>query len=119
MRSRLLQVKPSIASEPKEKVRTPIVTLKLYIAGQTPRSNRAIENLREICERLLPGGHEIRIIDVLSHPQEAEEDRVLATPTLIKVAPGQSVRVIGDLSETDIVLKALDLECQPSHSKLR
>ena len=98
---------------------THLVTLKLYIAGRTPRSNRAIENLRKACEHLLPGGHEIRIIDVLSHPQEAEEDRVLATPTLIKVGSGRSVRVIGDLSETDMVLKALDLECRPCRSELR
>ena len=96
---------------------TDLVTLKLYIAGRTQRSNRAIENLRKICEHLMPGGYEIRIIDILSYPQEAEEDRVLATPTLIKVTPQQVIRVIGDLSDTEMVLKALDLEPQQIHSE--
>ena len=93
---------------------TDLVVLKLYIAGLTPRSDRAIENLHKVCDQMLPGGHEIRIIDLQCHPEEAEEDRVLATPTLIKMAPGQAVRVIGDLSDTEMVLRALDLEYGPS-----
>ena len=83
--------------------------LKLYITGQTPRSERAIANLRGICEAEFAGRYELTIVDVLERPQLAEDDKILATPTLIKVSPPPARRVIGDLMDTDRVLNGLDV----------
>ncbi len=83
--------------------------LQLYITGLTPRSERAIANLRRICEEKLDGRYEMAIIDVLERPQLAEDERILVTPTLIKPLPLPSRRVIGDLSDMDKVLLELDL----------
>lgn len=83
--------------------------LKLYITGRTPRAERAIENLRRLCKDELEGCYEVEIIDVLEHPQLAENDRILATPTLIKQLPPPLRRVIGDLSNSDKVLLGLDV----------
>ncbi len=83
--------------------------LRLYVTGQTLRSKRAIANLRRICESELRGEYEMVIIDLLERPQLAEDERVLATPTLIKVLPAPLRRIIGDLSDTEKVLLGLDL----------
>ncbi len=83
--------------------------LKLYVTGQTPRAQRAIANLKRLCKDELEGRYEIEIIDVLEHPQLAENDRILATPTLIKQLPPPLRRVIGDLSNRDKVLFGLDV----------
>ena len=83
--------------------------LRLYITGKTPRSERAIANLREICERDLQGLYELTIIDVLERPQLAEDERILATPTLIKDLPPPLKRIIGDLSNSEKVLIGLDI----------
>lgn len=86
--------------------------LKLYVTGTSPRTERAVANLRRICENELRGQYELEIIDVLQHPQVAEDDKILATPTLIKQLPPPLRRVIGDLSDTEKVL--LGLEVQPT-----
>lgn len=83
--------------------------LRLYITGHTPRSLRAIENLRRICEQELTGEYDMKVIDVLEQPHMANEDKILATPTLIKMLPPPSRRIIGDLSNTQTVLLGLDL----------
>lgn len=83
--------------------------LQLYIAGLTPRSQRAIANLERICRDQLSGRYEMLVIDVLERPQVAEEERILVTPTLIKPLPPPARRVIGDLSDTARVLSGLDL----------
>jgi circadian clock protein KaiB len=83
--------------------------LKLYVTGKTPRAEQAIANLRRICEEELQGKYELQIIDVLEHPQLAEDERILATPTLIKRLPPPLRRVIGDLSDTEKVLIGLDV----------
>lgn len=83
--------------------------LKLYVTGQTPRTQRAIANLRRLCEEELDECYELLVIDVLNHPQLAEDERILATPTLIKQLPPPLRRVIGDLSDKDKVLLGLDL----------
>lgn len=88
--------------------------LKLYITGQTERSERALQNLREICETELPGMYEIVVIDVLEHPQLAEQDRILATPTLFKELPPPLRKVIGDLTAKEKVLLGLDLRHRPA-----
>ncbi len=86
------------------------VLLKLYVTGQTPKSERAITNLRRICEQELEGQYELVIIDVLERPQLAEDEKILATPTLTKELPLPLRRIIGDLSETDKVLLGLDIQ---------
>jgi circadian clock protein KaiB len=83
--------------------------LRLYVTGQTPRTEKAIANLRRICRDDLHGRYELQIIDVLEHPQLAEDEKILATPTLIKRLPPPLRRVIGDLSDTDKVLLGLDV----------
>ena len=84
--------------------------LKLYVTGRTPRAERAIANLRRLCKEELDGCYEIEIIDVLEHPELAETDRILATPTLIKQLPPPLRRVIGDLSNRDKVLLGLNVQ---------
>jgi len=90
---------------------TPVANyvLKLYVTGRTPRSEKAIANLRRICEEELHGQYEMQVVDVLEHPQLAEDEKVLATPTLIKRLPPPLRRVIGDLSDTEKVLLGLDV----------
>jgi circadian clock protein KaiB len=88
--------------------------LKLYITGSSSRSEIAIANLRRICEQELGGQYELQVIDVLEHPQLAEDEKILATPTLIKQLPPPLRRVIGDLSDKDKVL--LGLEVRPSRA---
>jgi circadian clock protein KaiB len=83
--------------------------LKLYVTGRTPRSERAVANLRRICEEELHGRYELQIIDVLEQPQLAEDEKILATPTLIKRLPPPLRRVIGDLSDREKVLLGLDV----------
>ena len=84
--------------------------LKLYVTGRTPQSVRAIANLRRLCEEDLAGQYEMVVVDVLANPQLAEDERILATPTLIKELPSPLVRIIGDLSNKEKVLLGLDLE---------
>lgn len=83
--------------------------LKLFISGQTVRSSRAIANLRRICEEALGTEYELIVIDVLERPEAAEEEKILATPTLIKEFPPPVRRIIGDLSDTKQVLLGLEL----------
>lgn len=83
--------------------------LKLYITGQTPRSRQAIANLKRICEGELAGQYDMVVIDVLERPQLAEDEKILATPTVVKELPTPIRRIIGDLSDSDQVLLGLDL----------
>lgn len=83
--------------------------LKLYVTGQTTRAQTAISNLTQICQKDLEGEYELQVIDVLERPQLAEDEKILATPTLIKELPPPIRRVIGDLSDSDKVLLGLDL----------
>lgn len=83
--------------------------LKLFITGQTPRSLQAIENLHHTCRTVLKDQYELIIVDVLEYPQMAEDEKILATPTLIKLSPPPLRRVIGDMSEIEKVLFGLDL----------
>jgi len=86
------------------------IVLKLYITGQTPKSERAIANMQSICKNELGGQYELVIIDVMERPQLAEDEKILVTPTLIKVLPPPLARVIGDLSDTEKVLVGLNME---------
>jgi circadian clock protein KaiB len=83
--------------------------LRLYVSGQTTRSVRAIENLKQICEEYLKDRCEIEIIDVYQQPERLKEDQVVGVPTLIKELPLPMRKVIGDLSDTERVLVGLAL----------
>jgi circadian clock protein KaiB len=83
--------------------------LKLYIAGQTPRSVAALRNLKQIVEEHLGGRYQIEVIDLLENPQLAKGDQILAVPTLVKDLPLPMRKIIGDLSDTERVLVGLDL----------
>ena len=83
--------------------------LRLYVAGQTPRSLAAFSNLRKICETHLAGRYEIEVIDLLEHPQLARGDEIIAVPTLVRTLPEPMKKLIGDLSDTERVLVGLQL----------
>ena len=83
--------------------------LRLYIAGQTPRSIKAFANLKKICEDHLIGKYQIEVIDLIQNPQLAAGDQILAVPTLVRRLPEPVRRIIGDLSPTDRVLVGLDI----------
>ncbi|CDN10999.1 MAG: circadian clock protein KaiB [Richelia sp.] len=83
--------------------------LKLYVAGNTPKSIRALKTLKNILDEEFQGVYALKIIDVLKNPQLAEEDKILATPTLSKILPPPVRKIIGDLSDRERVLIGLDL----------
>ena len=83
--------------------------LRLYVAGQTPKSVLALRNLKQICEDHLSGRYEIEMIDLLQNPQLARGDQILAVPTLVRRLPEPITKIIGDLSNTERVLVGLDL----------
>ncbi|HEY6324732.1 MAG TPA: circadian clock KaiB family protein [Thermoanaerobaculia bacterium] len=87
--------------------------LRLYVAGQTPRSVAALANLRKICEEHLAGQYKIEIVDLMANPQLARSDQILAIPTLVRKLPPPVRKLIGDLSQTERVLVGLDF--QPHH----
>jgi circadian clock protein KaiB len=87
--------------------------LKLYVTGETPRALAAIKNLRQICEKELGGLYDLVVIDVLERPQLAEDEKILATPTVVKELPVPIRRIIGDLSDSERVLLGLDLRLAP------
>lgn len=88
--------------------------LRLYIAGQTPRSLRALNNLKKLCDEHLAGRHELEIVDLAERPSLAQDDDILAIPTLVRRRPQPFRKIIGDLSNTERVLVGLRL--QPSSS---
>lgn len=83
--------------------------LRLYVAGQTPRSAIALENLNRICETHLKGQYRIEVVDLLKNPQLARGDQILALPTLVRKLPEPVKKIIGDLSQEERVLIGLDL----------
>jgi circadian clock protein KaiB len=87
--------------------------LRLYVAGQTPKSLTAIANLNRICEDHLAGRYRVEVIDLLVTPQLAEGDQIVALPTLVRHLPPPLKRIIGTLSDTERVLVGLDI--RPRH----
>ena len=83
--------------------------LRLYVAGQTPRSVAAIENLRRICADYMGPRYEIEVVDLVKNPQLAREHQVLAIPTLVRQLPSPAKKIIGDLSNIERVLVGLDV----------
>lgn len=86
------------------------LTLKLFIAGESIRSETAVRNLKRVLDETVGPHYELKIIDVTKHPSMAEDESILATPTLIKVVPDPQRRIIGDLSDREALLKGLDLD---------
>jgi len=91
--------------------------LRLYVTGNTQRTEQAISNLKKICEEQLQGKYRMEVIDVLERPQLAEDEKILATPTLIKHLPPPLRRIIGDLSDKQKVLLGLDIN--PGENQVR
>ena len=83
--------------------------LRLYVAGQTPKSLAALANLKRICEEYLDGQYQIEVIDLMQNPQLAREDQILAIPTLVRKLPEPLRKIIGDLSNKERVLLGLDV----------
>lgn len=84
-------------------------SLRLYVAGKTPKSMAAISNLKRICEEHLAGKYQIELVDLLENPQLAQGDQILAIPTLVRKLPTPIKKIIGDLSNTEKTLVGLDL----------
>jgi len=87
--------------------------LRLYVAGQTPKSMAAITNLNKLCEEHLPGRYTIEVVDLMKNPALAQRDQIVAIPTLIRQLPEPLKRIIGDLSNADKVLVGLDIRPTP------
>lgn len=83
--------------------------LRLYVAGQSPKSVRAFTNLKRLCEERLAGRYRIEVVDLLKHPQLAAGDQILAIPTLVRLLPEPIKKIIGDLSNQERTLVGLDL----------
>ena len=99
------------ASKPrKSQGKEELWNLRLYVAGQTPRSVTAFANLKKICEEYLEGKYHIEVIDLLEDPKLARGDQILAIPTLVRKLPTPLKKIIGDLSNTERVLVGLDLQ---------
>jgi len=86
--------------------------LRLYVAGQTPKSLTALANLKKLCEQNLAGRYKIEVIDLVQNPQLARKDQILAIPTLVRRLPEPFRRIIGDLSNSEKVLVGLDVRPQ-------
>ena len=106
-----MATKKAAPRQPKEpKPKPEMWELRLYVAGQTPKSIRATANLKLLCEERLKGRYRIEVIDLLEHPQLASGEQIVAVPTLVRKLPMPLRRVIGDLSNTLQVLVGLDLK---------
>jgi circadian clock protein KaiB len=90
-------------------------SLRLYVAGQTPRSLTAFANLKTLCEQHLAGRYEIEIIDLVKDPQRAQNDQIVALPTLVRRLPQPLKRVIGDLSNAERVKIGMELGPKSAH----
>ena len=86
-----------------------VFNLRLYVAGQSPRSIRALQNLRKVCDEHLAGRYRVEVIDLLLKPALARGDEIVAVPTLVRTLPEPIRKIIGDLSDTDQVLVGLQL----------
>jgi circadian clock protein KaiB len=103
-------VKPARTKSLVKKAKAPDVwKLRLYVAGQTPKSLTAFSNLKKLCEQHLPGRYQIEIVDLTKQPQLAQNDQIVALPTLVRKLPEPIKRVIGDLSNLERVMVGLDL----------
>ena len=105
---------PSAKETKKSKSQSDAWVLRLYVAGQTPKSVIAFANLKRICSEHLSDRYRIELIDLLENPQLARGDQIVAIPTLVRNLPTPMKKIIGDLSNTDRVLVGLDLRPAPA-----
>ena len=101
----MIEQQPNTGEENKD-----VYLLRLFVTGASPNSSRAIANLKEICEKYLKDNYELEIIDVYQQPTIAETEQITALPLLIKKSPGQQRRLIGDMSDTEKVLRGLGVQ---------
>ena len=111
MRTSKVKAKPPKAPV-SGKLTNDTLELRLYVAGQTPKSLIALKNLKKICEEHLQGRYRLHVIDLVKTPQLAQDDQILAIPTLVRNLPQPIRKVIGDLSDTQRVLVGLDVRSQ-------
>ena len=86
--------------------------LRLYTAGQSPKSLAALDNLKRVCEQHLPGRYSIEVIDLLKNPRLAKDDQIVAIPTLVRKLPEPLRRMVGDLSDTERALVGMQIKAQ-------
>jgi len=101
------QIEEAAAKRSKE-----VVVLRLYITGATPKSARAIANIKRICDEYLPGRYQLEVIDIYQKPEATRAEDVVVAPTLVKSFPLPLKRLIGDLSDLEHVLKGLDIRIE-------
>ena len=102
---------PSTAKAKGAKPKTSMWEMRLYVAGETPNSMSAISNLKRLCEKHLPGGYRIKIIDLVKHPELAMGDQIVAVPTLVRSLPHPIRKMMGNLSGAEKVFQSLEI-CQ-------
>ena len=105
VRNKTKAPKTALSGEPK----AARYRLQLFVTGTAPRSARAIQNLRTICEDHLQGRYDLDVIDIYQHPEHVKAEQIVVTPTLVKQSPHPLRKLIGDLSDTKRVLEALDI----------
>jgi circadian clock protein KaiB len=86
-----------------------VYVLRLFVSGFTPRSQRAIANLKDICDRYVAGRYRVEVVDLYQSPGLAHDEQIVAVPTLLRISPIPRRRIIGDLAQVDKVLHALDI----------
>jgi len=104
------EIRPKVSRKIKTEDVEKAWQLRLYVAGQTPKSLTAFANLKRICEEHLEGKYRIEVIDLMVNPQLAKGDQILALPTLVRKLPNPVRKIIGDLSNTERVLVGLDIK---------
>ena len=92
-----------------KRVRRAEYILRLYVTGSTPRSLKAISNLKRLCDEYLPGAYDLQVVDIYKNPDAARDEQIIAAPTLIKRLPAPLRRFVGDLSNTQKLLIGLDI----------
>lgn len=101
--------KTAVKKTRKTSPQTELYLLRLYVAGQTPNSIRAIDNMRHICEEYLKGRYDLEVVDIYQQPMLAKGDQIIAVPTLMRKLPLPLRKFIGDMSTTERILVGLDL----------
>jgi circadian clock protein KaiB len=101
--------KPANADDDRARKETERYRLRLYVAGATPGSANAVQAIEDICHERLEGHYDLEVVDIYQLPEQARQDDIIATPTLVKTEPGPAMRVVGDLADHERVLVVLSL----------
>jgi len=99
-----------MTNKPSVSKKNAVWELRLYVAGQTPKSITAFSNLKRLCEEHLKGRYKIEVVDLLKHPELAKADQIIALPTLVRKLPEPIKRIVGDLSKSDRVIVGMNLQ---------